>query len=141
MKTTTRRPAKQLGVSLLVRPSAETGYEGIVSIDGTGYDLTPVPSDWGLAYRLRRHGVTGEGLANGVYDVLVEDTGEAHCDCPGHTRWGHCKHVAALRTLAAEGLLPLPTLPAHEWGEEPAGQQFPDDAASYKPGHSGDFPF
>lgn len=138
-KTTTKRGAKQLAVAMLVPPSAATGYEGIVSIDGTGYDLTPVPSDWGLAYRLRKHGATGEGPATGVYDVLFEHDGEAHCDCPGHTRWGACKHVNALRTLAAEGLLPLPTLPAHEWDEAPAGQCFPD--ASYRPGHSGDFPF
>lgn len=26
-----------------------------------------------------------------------------HCDCPGHERWGHCKHSTGLRDLRARG--------------------------------------
>lgn len=36
------------------------------------------------------------------YDVQV-DTDAATCDCPGHRRWGHCKHADAITTLAARG--------------------------------------
>jgi hypothetical protein len=31
-----------------------------------------------------------------------------HCDCPGFTRWQHCKHTDALVALIGKGKLPAP---------------------------------
>ena len=55
------------------------------------------------AYRV--HKLTG---SQEVYDVRLTIEGHAECDCPGFTRWGHCKHV---RMLAALGCLPVTSGP------------------------------
>lgn len=48
-----------------------------------------------IGYRLHKQG--GE-----TRDVdIVEGT----CDCPGHQRWGHCRHEAAVRKLLELGLI------------------------------------
>ena len=45
---------------------------------------------------------TGNGII-AVYDVRLTPEGHIECDCPGHTRWGRCRHR---QTLQAAGLLP-----------------------------------
>src|SRR4051812_1844166 len=56
----------------------------------TEYWVAPLPSDFGMAYRLTKN---GEGIAPvSVYDVLLEVEGDS-CTCPGHTYSGYCRHV------------------------------------------------
>ncbi len=40
-----------------------------------------------------------------VYHVLL-DGRRSSCDCPGHERYGYCKHLDAVRTLLEHGQLP-----------------------------------
>jgi hypothetical protein len=66
-----------------------------------------------------------DGAATGVsltktdgtrYDVAIPHMGPVGyaalpagtCDCKGHTRWSHCKHLDALLVLANRGQLPVP---------------------------------
>src|SRR5262249_6271716 len=58
------------------------------------YWVSPLASDWGMAYRLEKPGHEGDD----VYDVLLEVEGDS-CTCPGHTYGGYCRHVDALRAL------------------------------------------
>ncbi len=43
-----------------------------------------------------------------VYDVLLDgfDENRHSCECLGHYRHGHCKHIKALLDLRAKGELP-----------------------------------
>jgi hypothetical protein len=45
----------------------------------------------------------GTDRKNPSYDVLLASRGHDCCDCKGHERYSACKHVAALRSLVAEG--------------------------------------
>lgn len=62
------------------------------------YAVSPVPSDWGRAYRLNK--VEWDGEATRVvatYHTLIDAV--CWCDCTGHERYGKCKHVEALHHL------------------------------------------
>ena len=56
------------------------------------------------AYRLTKE--TGDQAA---YHVRLTPEGHAACDCKGHERWHHCKHVGMLVAL---GCLPATCQPA-----------------------------
>lgn len=71
------------------------------NLDGV-YTLTPIPSDFGVAYQLGK--ATPDGCSES-YDVLLYGR-ETSCTCPGHTYTGRCKHVLALEALTAAGKLP-----------------------------------
>jgi hypothetical protein len=66
------------------------------------YYVSPAPSDFGTAYRLEHFAADG----GDVYSVLVAPAGAHQCDCLGHQRHGHCKHVTALSALTQRGALP-----------------------------------
>jgi hypothetical protein len=61
-----------------------------------------------LEYWLTAHEVPGTYRVRKVlpetdcYDI---DLAAGTCDCPGCTRWGHCKHLDAVRALKAAGRL------------------------------------
>src|SRR3954469_22968900 len=85
-----RRPHER-SVKVLITPLPEQPLTLIrVTQDGeqAHYWVSPLASDWGLAYRLEKPGTEGDD----VYDVLLEEDG-ASCTCPGHTYGGFCKHV------------------------------------------------
>jgi hypothetical protein len=46
--------------------------------------------------------------ARDVYHVRLTPEGHAECDCRGHQRWNHCKHVSMLVAL---GCLPVSCQP------------------------------
>src|SRR4051794_38691701 len=66
------------------------------------YFLTPLPSDFGRAFELRRYNpADGE-----TYHVnLGADPTEHLCDCMGFLRWSHCKHISSLVELTEGGAL------------------------------------
>ncbi len=68
------------------------------------YTLTPLPSDFGTAYRLGK--ATADGCSE-EYDVLLAGR-ESSCTCKGNTFRGHCKHVEALQALIQSGKLAGP---------------------------------
>ena len=102
-----RRPHER-SVKVLITPCP--GQPSIfirITQDGEAahYWVDPMPSDWGLAYRVEKPGFEGDDR----YDVLLEIEGDS-CTCPGHTYGGYCRHVDALRALHTQGRLPLPPL-------------------------------
>ena len=70
-----------------------------------GYWLTPMPSDFGRCFELKKFVACGPE----IYQVCVDTSasrGKADaCCCKGYLRWGKCKHVSALRALIALGKL------------------------------------
>jgi hypothetical protein len=78
------------------------------------YWLSPLASDWGLAYQVERAGEEVQDGAEDTYHVLLENEQDASCTCPGHTYGGYCRHVDAIRALLTAGKLPLPPVPHGE---------------------------
>jgi hypothetical protein len=66
------------------------------------YFLRPLPSDFGRAFSLTK--LVGAGGEAAVYHVLL-DGRRSSCDCPGHDRYGRCKHMDSLRFLLESGQL------------------------------------
>lgn len=106
MTTTTTKPAhKQRLLSIVAREGDTLLLE--IS-DGrkpepTYYFATPIPSDWGQAFKVERQGAADTDEA---YDVML-DGRLSSCTCPGflyHLK--DCKHVAALKVLQQRGKLP-----------------------------------
>ena len=75
------------------------------AIGGTRYWVIPLrdidPSVALKAYRLKKRDAEDRVIA--IYDIRQTPEGYVECDCPGHTRWNHCRHV---ETLQAAGMLP-----------------------------------
>jgi hypothetical protein len=53
-------------------------------------------------YEVERTGLDADGTA---YHVMLGGDAPG-CSCPGHTRWGHCKHFEELSKMVADGRLP-----------------------------------
>jgi hypothetical protein len=74
-------------------------------IMGTRYWVVPVqgadPAVAVKAYRFLKRDAGDQVVA--VYDVRLTAENYVECDCPGHLRWGHCRHR---ETLQAAGMLP-----------------------------------
>jgi hypothetical protein len=70
--------------------------------DVQAYGLTPLPSDFGVAFRIDKAD-RGDGQTE-EYDVLLHGR-ESSCTCKGHTYHGHCKHVESLTRLQRLGKL------------------------------------
>jgi hypothetical protein len=68
------------------------------------YFIEPVPSDFGRAFSVTKLEAADEVP---VYHVLL-DGRRSSCDCLGHQRHGHCKHLDALCMLVEQGQLPEP---------------------------------
>jgi hypothetical protein len=94
-----RRPKRDRQVRWLVRPSLADGGRGTVEIQVNRkpdtYAIRRLAVDFGVAgFELVKLGT------NIVYQVLL-DGRHSLCDCIGHARHGHCKHVEALQALFA----------------------------------------
>lgn len=73
------------------------------------YWFHAIPSDFGIAYRLDKDGVSPS--EDSGYNVCVENEQDGHCHCLGFERWGPCKHLFAVKDLLDKGALPLPGAP------------------------------
>jgi hypothetical protein len=75
------------------------------------YFIAPLPAaDFGgPAFLLERWDEATAGKPAGIsdtYHVHLPGEGEpGSCDCKGHTRYGHCKHLAGLVKLSVDGRL------------------------------------
>lgn len=67
------------------------------------YAVTEFPCDFaGRAFRV-------EKLGGDAYDVMIGDSPRSDtCECWGFLRYGKCRHVACLRDVLANNLLPSP---------------------------------
>jgi len=92
------KPARRIGVA--VRPSEVNPFFVIRITEGKKTDLysvRPIPSDWGTAYTMAK--LPEE---NDPYHVNLAGA-DSTCDCKGHTRHGHCRHVEGLTALTNSG--------------------------------------
>lgn len=72
------------------------------------YVVTEFPCGWdGRAFGLgKADGDTGTDREESGYDVFIGRNGQDKlCGCKGFTRHGHCKHVATVEALIANGWL------------------------------------
>jgi hypothetical protein len=65
------------------------------------YFLTPMPADFGRAFKVEKVGLT---VNDPPYHVNI-DRGKRSCECKGFLRHGHCKHADGLAALIAAGRL------------------------------------
>ena len=61
------------------------------------YDLLEITTDYGRGFELTKADGT-------IYHVCLDGLCSA-CDCKGHSKHGHCKHVESLAALEAAGKL------------------------------------
>ena len=98
------RPRPERRIRLEV-PPGENGGLGIVRITvGTrrdDYFLTPMPADFGRAFKVEKVGLT---VNDPPYHVNI-DGDQRSCECKGFLRHGHCKHADGLAALIAAGRL------------------------------------
>jgi len=89
-------------VRLAVQLNAD-GQNGLITITvGKSvevYYLNRVASDWGMGFSVEKIGGT-----EGPYHVNI-DANNKTCDCKGHSRHNHCKHVDGLAKLIQVGKL------------------------------------
>lgn len=80
--------------------------EGKRKGDEAEYLVTEFPTTWGRGFQLQKVSGGTDAEAEG-YSVLCSKDGPQadSCECRGSLRHGHCKHVAAVRTLIANGWL------------------------------------
>jgi hypothetical protein len=64
------------------------------------YYVKPIPADFGTAVCWEKFAIDG----GETYHVCLEGE-RGTCDCKGHERWGHCKHVDCSLALLAAGKL------------------------------------
>lgn len=115
--TTENRKAKPGRFARLVRHPSPEEPGLLIIFEGKHWDeylVSELPSDWGLAYSLRKFHSTKKNFTPETYATLLgHDESEHECNCRGHERWGYCRHVSALQALIARGKL----VSAHQ--EEP----------------------
>lgn len=124
------RPKPVPTASLALSPFA--GNPGILDItlgkETTSYRLFPIPSDWGVAFRLAKFLSPERGpeyAGEEAYHVLLDMIEDRHeCSCPGFLRWRSCKHMRCLVRLHQAGELPgyqlHPRVPAEATAGEPS---------------------
>jgi len=117
-----RRPHER-SVKVLITPCpGQPSLYIRITQDGEAahYWVDPMPSDWGIAYRLEKPGFEGTD----TYDVLLENEQDGSCTCKAGTYHGFCKHQEALRALYRAGRLPLPAVTNEPVADDAADQPF-----------------
>ncbi len=91
-------------IRLCVKPDGPA--PGVVRItvgqDQADYLLTPLATDFGRGFEVRKIGLEANG--EDPYHVNL-DGASGTCDCKGFGRWNHCKHADGLAALIAAGRL------------------------------------
>jgi hypothetical protein len=97
------KPARSIRLVIPFDPSNPSGMAAVritVGKEAADYSLVRIPSDFGTAFEVGK--VFGGGAE--PYRVCL-DGEHSTCDCKGHLKHGHCKHVAGLLALQRRGLL------------------------------------
>jgi hypothetical protein len=100
MKTATRKQPKTAGQGTCRVEHRDYGSFLLMNVAGKqeAYAMHRIGSDLGLGLLLCKDGET-------VHEVHVGGQGESSCSCPGHEFGWNCKHVRAVKALAAAGKL------------------------------------
>ncbi|MBN9518772.1 hypothetical protein J0H58_09670 [bacterium] len=113
-------PGRAVGIGLLCiqNPTGWCNCEYLVAEYPTRWD--------GRAAKFAKVDAGSDPEADG-YDVFVANNGRGcRCDCKGFTRYGHCKHTAALTALVANSWLDLhPANPGADAGHAEYDQPDP----------------
>ncbi|HEY2908670.1 MAG TPA: hypothetical protein VGI99_00400 [Gemmataceae bacterium] len=91
---------------------------GTAIIDQTGkgkiaeYAIVEFHADGGRGFRISNRAGGADAYAVFLPFEELADSGMAFesCDCRGFERFGHCKHIAAIRAIVDRGLIALPTV-------------------------------
>src|SRR4051794_36825056 len=105
MQATQKRSRRQVNRSCRLQDVGDSLVLSILMDHGNKqeldhYHVERVPAEFGRAFRLTKFSCCG----GEVYDVLL-DGDRSSCECKGHLRWGHCKHVDCCRKLVELGRL------------------------------------
>ncbi len=104
---TQRKPRSKVSRTVkLLLPIGLDGGSGVIRIKvvrGTketvnDYLIQRIPSDFGDGFQMDKL------LGDEMYHVHLSNEGH-QCECLGHLRWGHCKHVDALVALRGADLI------------------------------------
>lgn len=110
IERTVRLERMAAGTTFLVVTLRSSGPRIGERVDTFRYLLRQVNADYGVGYQLDKMGIGEHGAEAETYHVHFEHDGHS-CDCKGHVRHGHCKHVDAIKALGAAGkLVKIPTL-------------------------------
>jgi hypothetical protein len=113
MSTATKdRKPRQVSRSIRLGLAPFGGNPGIVTItvqtgsrvpkvETTDYFLRRLPSDFGAAFSLEKFATESDGEPETYHVNLCGE--KSSCECKGHLRWGHCKHVSGLEALVKAG--------------------------------------
>jgi hypothetical protein len=109
--TQTRKSVKRT-VKLALRPFED--HPGVLAIthhfprkgpQTVNYFLTMLGSDFGTAAFELEKIDPRPGEEERYHTLLSEADGHHLCDCQGHAKWHHCKHVESLLALRKAGKL------------------------------------
>jgi hypothetical protein len=96
------RPKPRRDAELIAAPTNLLSGVLRITIGKTNsyYVLRPLPG----GFEVERVGFDADGTTYRVI-ILGGNVATPGCSCPGHTRWGHCKHFAELSKMVADGRL------------------------------------
>jgi hypothetical protein len=104
-----RQPAERR-CKLLWAPHGQSAFLDVqVGNQLDRYWIHAVECSFGLGFKVEKLPLSG-GVV--YYTALDLEAGRNCCECPGFSRWNHCKHVEAILALAKAGRIPLPAQPA-----------------------------
>jgi len=93
-------------LSILGRPTPEMLLVEIVEGDEGGlYTISPCVPFSGAGRSWLWQGMGKKSCSRYEVAVIGDGADEGHCDCKGHRRWGHCRHMSAILKLLAMGKL------------------------------------
>lgn len=89
----------------------EVGFTITDRVEAADYVARAIPSDYGEAYVVQKVSDPDDP----TYHVNLCGSASS-CECLGHLRWGHCRHVEGLTVLDMLGVLPRcePTVSVQE---------------------------
>jgi hypothetical protein len=93
------KPARSIRLIVAPTPTMPGIVQITVGKSTTDYFVEPIASDFGTAFRLTK--ILGEH--DGYHVNLASDPKDHRCDCKGHLKHGHCKHVDSLAALRNAG--------------------------------------
>ena len=104
MPATTRKPARKL--SILARPTDSMLLIEIVEgTEGDLYLISPTVPFSGVGKAWLFQGCGKKSCSRYEVAIIGDGQDNGHCDCKGHRRWNHCRHLSCVRKLMELGKL------------------------------------
>jgi hypothetical protein len=109
MKSLTKaRPRSKPSRSVRLYEGTPALVSMTIGSEQADYWLAPIPdAAFGQGYTMTK-AATAENPEPGTPYAVNVDGERSTCECKGHLRWGHCRHVESLLALQKAGRLPSP---------------------------------